>query len=97
MTIDTRIRKLGSNRWVRRYTELVVRRVLGRLSRRIRRVRVHVFDVNGPRGGIDKLCRLVVETHGRRPLVINHADASVRGAVRQAARRAAGRLRRGFA
>ena len=37
-----------------------VRTALGRFARRIDRVTVSLSDVNGPRGGADKLCRLSV-------------------------------------
>ncbi len=43
-----------------RGTERRVRRAIGRLARRVSRVAVRLFDVNGPRGGIDKACEVTV-------------------------------------
>jgi ribosome-associated translation inhibitor RaiA len=47
--------------------ELVTRRLyfaLGRFSPEIERVTARVGDVNGPRGGVDKRCRIVVKLKG---------------------------------
>lgn len=35
---------------------------LSRFAREVRAVSIRVVDVNGPRGGVDKDCQLVVET-----------------------------------
>ncbi|MDX2147544.1 MAG: hypothetical protein SFZ23_08470 [Planctomycetota bacterium] len=40
------------------------------LGDRVREVDVLVRDDNGPRGGVDKLCRLVAKVSGARPIVV---------------------------
>lgn len=65
---------------------------LGRISHRIRTLRVRFDDLNGPRGGIDKRCTLeAVLEHGG-PLVAEVMDGNVVVAGTRAARRLARRV-----
>lgn len=71
-------------------------RKLGKFARRIERTSVRIEDVNGPRGGVDKRCRIKVVMSGLPSVVVEHrhellqaamdgALARVERAVRQAA------------
>jgi putative sigma-54 modulation protein len=46
---------------LRIHIERRLRRALSRFSRRLRHVQLNLRDVNGPRGGLDKQCRIVVD------------------------------------
>ncbi len=59
-----------------------------RFSHRVSRVSVSIFDENGPRGGVDKLCRINVQIPGLGPVITEGRHASVVAAVAAAARRA---------
>jgi ribosome-associated translation inhibitor RaiA len=48
---------------------------LDRHERRVSRVEAYLNDANGPRGGIDKQCRLVVYLRARQPVVITDSDS----------------------
>jgi len=48
-----------------------VRFVLRRLSWLVPRARVQFVDINGPRGGVDKRCRLVLNTDGAGQVIIH--------------------------
>jgi hypothetical protein len=67
---------------------------LGRFQRRIERVRVRLEDANGPRGGVDQRCRILVRLYGLNDVVIEHLDADVYGALDRAAGRAASAVAR---
>lgn len=70
MQIDIQASGLVLSDAIRNY---VMRRsafALARLDTRIRRVDVHISDVNGPRGGIDKRCSVQVHLHGATPVVV---------------------------
>jgi putative sigma-54 modulation protein len=47
---------------------------LGRLGRCLRRVDVYLTDVNGPRGGPDKRCRIVARLTAGSPVVVSRTD-----------------------
>jgi hypothetical protein len=77
---------------------------LGKHARHIERVTVRFEDVNGPRGGIDTVCRIKVVLSGLASIVVeekasdaveafNRADDRVERAVRHAIGRARGRGR----
>ena len=55
---------------LRTLTERRVRQALKRLAWLIPRVRVHLSDINGPRGGIDKRCQIELTTDGGKPVVV---------------------------
>lgn len=55
---------------LRTAAERRVRQALKRLAWLTPRVRVHLSDVNGPRGGIDKRCQLELLTEGGKAIVV---------------------------
>lgn len=46
------------------YIERKLRQSLARFGNRVTKVVVFLQDVNGPRGGVDKACRVLVKTRG---------------------------------
>jgi hypothetical protein len=50
---------------------------LGRLGRHITRVWVHLADENGPRGGIDKRCRILVRLQHLPDVLVEDRDADL--------------------
>lgn len=61
---------------------------LGRLATAIRAVEVTVVDINGPKGGPDKQCRIRVRGPALRTIVIEHVGTDVLSTVSFAAERA---------
>ena len=55
---------------LRTLIERRVRQALKRLAWLIPRVRVHLSDINGPRGGIDKCCQIELMTDGGKPVIV---------------------------
>ncbi len=70
---------------------------LGRFDRRVERVLVRVEDVNGPKGGIDKQCRVAVVLPHSTTAVMESKASNVRVAINRAVAKAsryvAGRLK----
>ncbi len=56
-------------------------RRLGKFAGSLERVSVRTKDVNGPRGGIDRLCRIKVVLSGLPSVVFEHRDSSLVAAV----------------
>jgi hypothetical protein len=54
---------------------------LGKFADSIERVSVRVRDVNGPRGGIDQLCRIKVVLSELPSVIFDHRDASAEVAI----------------
>jgi ribosome-associated translation inhibitor RaiA len=61
---------------------------LSRVSDLLHRVDVTLEDVNGPRGGIDKVCRVRVRGPRLRDVVVMERDSDVTAAVDLASSRA---------
>ena len=68
------------------------RQVLKRLAWLAPRVKVHMSDVNGPRGGIDKRCQVEVTSSMAGPVVITSMARDWRTALQSALARAARKL-----
>jgi len=66
-----------------------IRFALARFGRSIEHVGCSISDLNGPRGGLDKLVRLEVKPSSGRMVVIEQVDSTVVRAVDLAVDRAA--------
>lgn len=75
---------------LREYIERRLYFALGRFEPTINHVTVRVGDVNGPSGGVDKRCQIVVklQASGRNPVVVDDNDETLLTAVSRAANRA---------
>lgn len=73
---------VGSPR--RRLIHESVGRKLGKFALHIERVSVRVEDVNGPKGGVDKRCRIKVTVSGRPSLLVEKSGRSMQAAFDQA-------------
>lgn len=60
---------------------------LNRFEDRIDHVAVRLEDVNGPRGGVDKTCRVVVQLHKLQSAIVEQTSEDMYTAVDQAADR----------
>ena len=69
---------------LRALAERRVRQVLKRLAWMAPRVRVHLSDVNGPRGGIDKRCQVEVSSSVAGPVLITSMAHDWRAALQTA-------------
>lgn len=72
---------------LREYTGRRLKFALARAEGHIRRVTVRLSDVNGPRGGIDKRCRIQVTINGLAAVVIEDTEADLYLAIDRAADR----------
>jgi ribosome-associated translation inhibitor RaiA len=60
MKVDVRIRNLPISTFLRDHATRSAHLHLSRFGRELRSVTVRIADLNGPRGGIDKLCQVTV-------------------------------------
>jgi putative sigma-54 modulation protein len=64
-----------------------LRFALARFGSRIHKTLVFLHDRNGPKGGVDKVCRILVKTHGCGTLVAAIVDSDWNTAVDRATAR----------
>jgi len=72
---------------VREYIKLRLRFALGQFGEHFGRVTVHLTDGNGPQGGEDKRCRVVVDVLGHARVVVEDADHDLNVAIDRTADR----------
>ncbi len=80
--------------------QLAERRLLFALSRfdsRIKQVDLVIEDENGPRGGIDKSCRISISLHRAADVVISDKDTDVIKCISRAAERGSRAVARSIA
>lgn len=75
---------------LREYIDRRLYFALGRFGPAIDHVTIRVGDVNGPRGGVDKHCQIVVKLRAAsgNPIAIDDNDEDLRAAVARASNRA---------
>lgn len=69
------------------HVERRLRFALSRFGQKIRRVAVQLTDLNGPRGGLDKQCRVTVTLSPSGKLMVEAIDADLPTAIDRAADR----------
>jgi hypothetical protein len=79
---------------LREHVARKLERALGRIGGRVQRVETRCSDVNGPRGGVDQLCRLEFSLRGLPPIVVEKRAETARQAFDRAVNAAKRALRR---
>lgn len=77
---------------LRQWAERHVAFAIGRFAERVRRVRIMLSDINGPRGGLDKECRVTAQLTCGEPLVAEVLDSDPGAALARAIDRIARKL-----
>jgi ribosomal subunit interface protein len=87
MQIEIQARNFSLTRAMRTHIERRLGFALSTCYTHIKRILVHLSDVNGPRGGNDKRCHLVVTLPGQ-AVVVEKTEADLYVAINRAASRA---------
>lgn len=87
MKIDIRASGFELTDALREHTELRLRFSLSWAGHTVRTVTVHLSDINGPRGGKDKRCRIQIPFAGGTSSVIEDTEADLYVAIDRAADR----------
>ena len=89
MRVAFRTRSFDLTEGLRAHAERSIKNALGRLDRRIDTVAVRLGDLNGPRGGVDKFCRLDAHLVRGDRLHVEEVDRDLYAAIDRAADRLA--------
>jgi ribosomal subunit interface protein len=87
MQIELRALGMTVTDGMRSHVERRLGFALDRFGEHVTRVTVRVADVNGPRGGPDKVCRVEAALHGGVRVVIDERDLDAYVAIDRAAHR----------
>lgn len=87
MNIDIQSKSISLPAMSREFIERRLNFALGRVGARLRRIRVRLSDVNGPRGGVDKRCQIQATLNGVGEIVIEDTQADLLKAISRAAER----------
>lgn len=88
MQIDIQARDFPLTEGIREHVESRVRFSLTRFRDRLHRVNVRLSDVNGPRGGVDKRCRVHLRVEGLPDIVIDDIEQDLYAAISRSTGRA---------
>jgi len=94
MQIEIRTRNLEAEETLRSFIEQRLERSLRRFAPRIRRIRVYLGDINGPRGGIDKRIRAVLDLFPKGQIVVDGTSENSFAAAADVAHRLQRSVRR---
>ncbi|MDZ4782485.1 MAG: HPF/RaiA family ribosome-associated protein [Planctomycetia bacterium] len=94
MRLEIRSQDLVVGEEWRGYIDRRLRFVLGRFGNRIGCVKACLADLNGPRGGMDKRCRIVVHLPRSGVVIVEDTDGDIGSVVDRAADRAGQAVRR---
>lgn len=92
MRVDLRGRRIEPTGALQEFVRRRLDFALDRFEDRLRSVTVRLVDVNGPRGGVDKECRIQLDLPGDRPVVVGARNEDLYAAIGDAVDRSAGVL-----
>ncbi len=81
MQFEIRGRDIYVSQALRGHIERRLRFALDCFARRIRKVRVKLGDLNGPRGGVDKCCQLAISLAPSSTIVMEYRASNIYAAI----------------
>lgn len=94
MQIDIRAQDFTLTEALRTHVEHRLRFAMTRFHDRMHRISVRMSDVNGPKGGVDKRCVVVIKARGLPDIVVADTEADLYVAIDRAVGRARRTLQR---
>lgn len=94
MNIDVQTRGFQLTRALEQAVRKHLGNAIGGRDAHIRSLQVRLLDINGPRGGADKRCRVHIGLPRLRDVIVETTDTDMYKAIAQASARAGGALER---
>ena len=93
MKISIRVRDIEWTPGLRENVERSIEFAVDRYGTHVNEVSVYLADLNGPKGGVDKLCQITANLRGRsNPILILEKATEILPAVNRAAHRLGNRI-----
>jgi putative sigma-54 modulation protein len=94
VTIDFRVRGIDFTNELRNAVEKLVTFAIDRYETQVDKISVYLADLNGPKGGVDKLCQITASLRRGNPVLILERGSKILTTVNRAARRLGHRIGR---
>ena len=88
MRLEIRGQRIELSDAIRDHVARRLHYALGRFEGRVTGATARLADLNGPRGGVDKRCRIIVAMRAQEPILVEDTDTDVYAAVDRASERA---------
>ena len=88
MKIDIQAKQLKLGQTFKQNVKVKIRRLFQHNSSTVNRIDVNVSDINGPKGGEDKVCKVNISVGGGKNILVSARAASAYKAVSQAIKKA---------
>lgn len=88
MKIQVNTRHFALTKELKKYVKRRLKFALGSRFEQVRRVEVTLSDINGPKGGEDKRCQVLLKMKGQSDVVIDDVQSHMYPAIDRAANRA---------
>ena len=92
VTIDLRVRGIDFTDELRNAVERIVVFVVDRYDTQVNKISVYLADLNGPKGGVDKLCQITADISRGNSVLILEKGSKILTTVNRAARRLGHRI-----
>lgn len=88
MVVIVKARHFSLSPALSEHVESKLRLMLGRYEQKINRVHVTLFDVNGPKGGEDMCCKLVIHPSHMPAIVVKELSTDMYDSINKCSHRA---------
>ena len=88
MLVHIQSRHFSLSAALNKYVKTKLRVMLGRYEAKIISLNVSLFDINGPKGGEDKCCKIIVKINGTSSIVLQETAVDLYDAINTCSRRA---------
>ena len=87
MLVQIQSRHFSLSEALNKYVKSKVQIMLSRYETKIISINVSLFDVNGPKGGEDKCCKIIVKVNGKSSIVVQETAEDLYDAINTSTRR----------
>ena len=88
MLVHIQSRHFSLSAALNKYVKTKLQVMLGRYEAKIISLNVSLFDINGPKGGEDKCCKIIVKINGTSSIVLQETAVDLYDAINTCSRRA---------